>query len=132
MRTFGLAFMTLLLAAAMPSAALADYAYTFHVPATVSNLPAGAVVAVECNLWAGPNRSGEFLAGQTSGAGVAAVNGSYSGTFTVKVSTTSAPGSYGCWLLISIGPTIINIVDGSPTKPQPGWTGTMLASGNLP
>jgi hypothetical protein len=132
MRYFAFVLATLLIAAAMPSTAFADWAYTFQVPVTVSNLPAGSALQVECHLWAGLNRSGATLAAQTSGAAQVIVNtGSYSGTITVKASSPTAPASYGCWLEIYVGSTMANIVNGTPTNPSPGWTGTMLVTGNL-
>jgi hypothetical protein len=132
MRSFASILTTMLVAAALPSAAFADYQYTFQVPATLSNVPAGAGIQVECNMWAGPNRSGAQVAAQTSGNPVTATNGTYSGTFVVKASSTTAPGSYACWLLVSSGNSSLNIVNGTPANPSPGWTGTMMTGGNLP
>ena len=131
MRYFASVLTMMLVAAALPSAAFADYQYTFQVPATLSNLPAGAGIQVECKMWAGPNRSGAQVAAQTSGSPVTPTNGAYSGTFVVKESSPTAPGSYACWLLVYVGGTLLNIVNGTPTNPSAGWTGTMMTSGNL-
>jgi hypothetical protein len=115
----------------MSAAAFADYAYTFQVPVSVSNLPAGSSVQVECNMWAGPNHTGAQVAAGTSTT-IAAPNGSYSGTLTVKDTATTAPGSYACWVMVWLGNSAINLTNGNPPGPAPSWTGTMVISANLP
>lgn len=130
MRIYAAVLTTLLITAAMPVAALADYTYTFLVPATLSNLPSGTGVQIECSVYNGKGGSGAQLATGTSNT-VPSTNGAYTGTFTVKVNSATAPASYGCWLLVWSGNSAINIVGGNPSNPVSGWTGTMLTTGNI-
>jgi hypothetical protein len=133
MRNFVFGFIAMLVVAAAPVAALADYAYTFQVPATLNNLPAGAIVWVECNTYSGVNASGTMLSeGQGSGT---PANGSYSNTITVKLSSTTKPASYECWLQVSPGGSstaYMNIQNGLPNVPATGWTGTQFTIGAIP
>lgn len=132
MRTFPSALFAALVAVAVPSIALADYSYTFNIPAAVNNVPAGANVQAECSLYPGPNGSGQQLQTGTSTT-VPSANGAYSGTFTVKVSSTAKPASYACWLMVwGAGNSLVNIQNGTPTNPVPGWTGTMYTAANIP
>jgi hypothetical protein len=131
MRRSIFAILVSIAAAFVPAAALADYAYTFQIPATASNLPAGATVQAACQLFSGPNGSGGQIGYGTSQT-VSSSNGTYSGTFTVASSAPSKPGSYTCYLMISAGGKMINLINGTPTNPQSGWTGTMATTVNLP
>jgi hypothetical protein len=136
MRYFASILAATFIAIALPSVALADYTYTFTIPVQVSNLPATAtLVQVECALYAGPNGngSGATLGGAPTSQNATPVNGSYSGSFTVKASSPTQPGSYACWLLVwDASNHAINIVNGAATNPVAGWQGPMFVGKNLP
>jgi len=119
--------------ATIPTAALADFAYTFQVPTSVSNIPSGATIQAICRLYPSQNGAGSPLA-EGSSQSVNATNGIYSGTLTVKTSASAKPGSYMCFLVVSnnSGATWMNVVNGSAGMPQAGWTGKMYAIVNLP
>jgi hypothetical protein len=120
-----------LLAIAAPAVAMAAYNYTFNVPVTLNNLPAGAVATAECSLFAGINASGGQVA--TATATLNSAPGPQS--ISIPVSAPAKPGSYSCWVIVSakIGSsTSINIQNGTPTSPVPGWTGQMLTTANIP
>jgi hypothetical protein len=123
-------FVTIALTGLAGGAAFADYAYTFKVPVTVSNLPPGAILQISCGLYSGSNGTGKTVA-SVLGGGPTVTNGSYSGTVTIATSAPTAPGSYACQLFISLGSNHINFAGGTYT-PQPGWTGTMSVTGNVP
>jgi hypothetical protein len=142
MRYFAPVLLTILIAAALTSAALgqADYAYTFAVPVNVSQLPTGATVHVNCNLYQAATGEGaplNVLPPFPAWPQAVSTNGKYSGPpLTVHVSARSNPGSYRCWLVIAdssrhlISP--INADMGVPLPSQAGWTGTMFTIGTLP
>lgn len=134
MRYFASGLFGILIAMSVTGAALADYGYAFSIPATLTNLPAGSVATALCNLYTGPNGSGNVLANQRPSQAVR-VGVSYSGTFTVSASSSTKPGSYKCWIAITEPGTLFatyNIQNGDPSSPQAGWTGTMVTTANLP
>jgi|SRR5580698_1246969 hypothetical protein len=119
------------LAAAMPTLAMAAYNYTFNVPVTLNNMPAGAVSTLECSLYQGINASG----GQIGTATAMLTTSSAQQNMSIPVSAPTKPGSYSCWVVVSakIGSTAsINIQNGTPTAPVPGWTGQMVTTANIP
>jgi hypothetical protein len=134
LRYFASGLFGILIAMSVTGVALADYGYAFSIPATLTNLSAGSVATALCNLYAGPNGSGNLLANQQSSQPVR-VSGSYAGTFTVSASSSTKPGTYKCWIAIT-GPYTLfatyNIQNGNPSSPQTGWTGTMVTTANLP
>jgi hypothetical protein len=133
MRFFATAFAAIVAAAAIPSVALADVSYTFNVPVTLSNLTPSQVAYVDCNLYSGTNGGGTLLGGGEGAPIPVTANGSYSGTYTVVESSPTLPASYRCWIIVTAkgSSTTLNIINGRPDAPQPGWTGTMLTSGNF-
>jgi hypothetical protein len=119
------------LAAAVPAIAMAAYNYTFNVPVTLNNLPAGAVATAECSLFVGINASG----GQISTATATLASSPGPQSVTIPVSSPTKPGSYSCWVVVGakIGSTAsINILNGVATSPMPGWTGQMVTTANIP
>jgi hypothetical protein len=133
MRFFLSGLIAIAMAAALPGTALATvWSYTLNVPLTASNIPAGTPFIVECYLYPGANRAGAFLNSTTSPT-LTATNGSWSGTTTVKISSTSKPGSYSCAIVVfgPPGQNALNQVNGSPDT-STGYSGTMSITANLP
>jgi hypothetical protein len=132
MRYFASALLATIIAVALPGVALAAYGYVISVPATLTNMPSGAVATAICNIFAGTNASGTLLL-QNMASAPTRVNGSYNGTFTVSASTPTKAGSYRCWMDITMGGfNSANLVGNDPGSPSPGWTGTMQTVANIP
>jgi hypothetical protein len=131
MRFFAPALAAIMATAAIPSVALADISYTFNVPVAVTNLSKGSNITVECSVYNAQNGQGTQLATGTASLGFSTTNGVSSGTAAVPVSSPTLPVSYKCWFLVYNGSTVLNIVNGTPENPQPGWKGNMLTSGNF-
>ena len=133
MRFLGLALAAVVAAIATPAIALADVTYKLVVPITVSNLNPGQLVQVECDVYSAIRAQGPILATGEGATVNADANGSYSGKSTVAVTSSTLPASYKCWIIVyaSKGTSTANIVNGVPESAQPGWTGTMLTTGNF-
>lgn len=129
MRFFQSVLLTLLAVVALPSATLAAgaYAYTFQVPITASNLPAGAVLYVICVGY--PN--GAAATGASSSP-LTPTNGSYSGTVSIPVSSAAPFTSYLCQAQVMLGGAVANLQNTASLNPVavPGWNGTMVIKGS--
>jgi hypothetical protein len=130
MRTFVSAIAAALLTV-MPMAALADYAYTFQVPVTATNLPANSFLQALCTVFSGPLGAGSTLSFGTS-QNAKLSNGGFSGTLAVAVSSPAKPGSYQCVALVKSGASNLNLNNGDPKSPTAGWSGTMQTTANIP
>lgn len=123
-------------ALATPSIALADYSYTFQIPASATNIVSGSKIQAECSLYPGAGGGGPQLSTGTSQTlPLTPAGGAWNGTLTVAVTAPTKPGSYKCWLLVWAPGTalsLLNIVNGTPENAVPGWTGTMYTTVNLP
>jgi hypothetical protein len=130
--------LAILIAAALPSAALAQalgaWNYTLHVPVKVTNVPPGSYVFVSCSLYNGANHGG----GQDGDGNSPSSNpqvgrhGYYSGTVTVRLTGPTKPGSYACWLSLALRGSSIGVFGGGyNTSNAPGWTGTPVVTVNL-
>ena len=119
------------LAAATPAVAMAAYNYTFNVPVTLNNMPAGAVATAECSLYAGLNGSGGQMATETATLSISPGPQ----TVSIPVSAPTKPGSYSCYVIVGAkfgAASSINIQNGVPTSPMPGWTGPMVTTADIP
>lgn len=151
MRYFASALLTILIAAMLPSAALAyTWTYTFQFKVNANNLPNGSPLSIQCVL---KNAFGTFTTGGGNNDGFtnaqiapltsAGLASAYAGTVNVTVSHSSSsagpddvPKSYFCELIVHqtsdpVGGGGLN-VEFPLTQALPGWTGTMWVSGNLP
>jgi hypothetical protein len=136
MRYSASALLAMLIAAALPSAALAQasWNYTLKVPVKVTNAPSGASVIVTCFLYNGANHSGGNLGegeGPSSNPQVGK-DGKYEGTLAVRLSTATQAGSWACTLQLASNSSIINSLSGGwNIVNAPGWSGTLFATGNF-
>lgn len=121
-------------AATTAASAQTTYNYTFNVPVSVTNAPAGSNVAAACFLMNGPNGSGSQDGQGALSAQQTLPSGSYSGTLTVKLSGPTKPRSYGCALQVVFHQQLLNITPNGDytSRLQPGWTGTPTTVVNLP
>ena len=117
---------------AVPTGVFADYAYTFQVPVTASNLPANTGLQAICILFSGALGGGSTLGFGTS-PNAKLTNGGYSGSLTVTASSpTTKAGSYQCIALVKSGANNLNLVGTDPKAPAAGWSGTMQTTANIP
>jgi hypothetical protein len=130
MRTF-LSTLVAVFLTAIPAAVFADYAYTFQVPVTASNLPANTGLQATCILFSGALGGGSTLSFGTS-PNAKLTNGGYSGSLTVTASSATKPGSYQCIVLVKSGANNLNLVGTDPKAPASGWSGTMQTTANIP
>ena len=124
MHTFYSAILAVLLVASPTLAQAASYEYTFHVPVTVSNLPSGATIRVECNLF---DDQGFKRVGAT-GQMVTSTNGGYSGTLSATVPFQQGMNlkEYQCLLEVysAANGALINLTTPA-LAPVAGWSGKM-------
>lgn len=131
--------LAILIAAALPSAALAQalgaWNYTLHVPVRVTNAPPGSYVFVSCSLYNGANHGGgqDGYGNSPSSNPQVGRHGYYSGTVTVRLTGPTKPGSYACWLSLALRGSSIGggVAGGYNTSRAPGWTGTPVVTVNL-
>lgn len=115
-----------------PLAALAgDYAYNFSIPVSVGNLPPGARLQGGCTLFAGANATGAALVTTYEPLTIPVNNGGYSGSIAVSTASATKPGSYACYVFVLSASSVVNFTAGNYQKPVAGWTGPMVAIGNL-
>lgn len=115
-----------------PIAALAA-TYTFVVPVTATQLPAGSTLQVMCQLASGPGGTGQSIGTAASQAIALIVNGAYKGNVTASMTTQLAAASYKCTLLVYQNGTIINVnassalgvLFGGTATVATGWHGTI-------
>jgi hypothetical protein len=124
------ALFTLLLAAALPAAALAagPYSYTFQVPITATNLPAGSALYAICVGYPAVAASVGL-----SSPPLAVTNGSYNGTATVTLISKAPFATYMCSAAVMMNGVIVNFQNPGSLSPTttPGWRGTMLVKAAL-
>jgi hypothetical protein len=114
-----------------PIAAFADFSYSFSVPVTVSQMPAGWGVIVTCQLFSGPSGGGTLVKAVQSSP----ITGksSFSEPVPLSTTTTTPAGSYRCFLVAAdaggAGSTLsvanfLGIVIGRSVNLATGWRGT--------
>ena len=129
MRYFA-SLLAILIASVPTNPALADatYTYDFSVPVQVGSLPAGAKLAVACEMYSAANQTGTQVGSAW-----------WPSTTTTQVTTSVQALSYRCALAVYNGsPNLANLINwvasitGWMKTQTTGWTGTMLTAKNLP
>jgi hypothetical protein len=143
MRYFA-SLLAILIASVPTNPALADatYTYDFSVPVQVGSLPAGAKLAVACEMYSAANQTGTQVGSAwwpSTTTTQATTNGGWSGTANMQVTTSVQALSYRCALAVYNGsPNLANLINwvasitGWMKTQTTGWTGTMLTAKNLP
>jgi hypothetical protein len=129
MRYFSSILVTLLIAAALPSAVPAQTTYTYTIQGQVSasGVPAGAAINVGCYTFPNTTGTGSSIAFAQVTFN-ASSTGSYSGNYSLQLSGSTKPQSYVCRerILPPNSGQILNFDNNN--NPIAGWTGTMVTT----